>query len=58
MRYMDLESHTKFMDVSGYKHNYEKTSYQMSINGENDYNSRCPYKPCGNSLISSLFLSW
>ena len=24
--------------------------------GENDYNSRCPCKPYGNSLISSLSL--
>ena len=23
---------------------------------ENDHNSRCPYKPCGNSLLSSLSL--
>ena len=36
---------------------YEKTSYQMSINrGEHDHNYRCPCKPCGNSLLSSLSL--
>ena len=36
----------------------KKTSYQMSIKkGENDHNSRCPCKPCDNSLLSSLSLS-
>ena len=36
---------------------YEKTSYKMSINrGENNHNSRCPYKLGENSLISSLSL--
>ena len=35
----------------------KKILYQMSINrGENDHNSRCPCKPCGNSLHSSLSL--
>ena len=49
------------MDVGGYRHNYggfyEKTSFQMSINrGDDDHNCRCPCKPCGNSLLSSLSL--
>ena len=57
MRYIDLRS----MDVGGYRHNYEgfyeKTSYQMFINkGENEHNSRCPCKPCENSILSSLSL--
>ena len=28
----------------------------VNKNGENDYNSRCPCKPCEDSLLSSLSL--
>ena len=35
----------------------KKIIYQMSINkGENNQNSRCPYKYCENSILSSLSL--
>ena len=49
------------MDVGGYRHNYEgfyeKTSYQMSINNERTSTTKgAPWKPCGNSLHSSLSL--
>ena len=49
------------MDVGGYRHNYEgfhgKTLFQMSVKlGENDHNYKCPCKPCGNYLLSSLSL--
>ena len=62
MRYINLEGYTQgFMDVGGYKHNYEsfykKIIYQMFINrGRKNHNSRCRCNTCGYYLISSLSL--
>ena len=49
------------MDVGGYRHNYEGFYEKTFIPnvykyGENDHNSRCSCKPCGNYLLSSLFV--
>ena len=48
------------MDVGGYRHNYEgfykKSTYQISINRERTTTTQCPCKPCGNFLMSFLFL--
>ena len=49
------------VDVGGYRHNYEDFYEKTLIPnvykyGENDHNSRCPCKPCENSLISYLSL--
>ena len=49
------------MDVGGYRHNYEGFYEKNLIPnvyklGENDHNSRCPCRTCGNSLLSSLSL--
>ena len=54
-------TYIRLIDIGGYKQNYEDLfenfTYQMLIKyGENNHNSRCPCKVCGNSIIPSLSL--
>ena len=63
MRYMDLEgTHIRFMDVGGYRHNYEgfyeKTSFQMSINRGRTITTEGAHASLVGILSFLLFLSW
>ena len=64
MRYMDLEGHThiRFMDVGGYRHNYEgfyeKTSYQISINRGRMTTTEGAHASLVGILSILLFLCW
>ena len=59
---MDLEGHIRFMDVGGYRHNYEdfyeKTSSQMSINRGRMTTTQGAHASLVGILSFLLFLSW
>ena len=52
----------RFMDVGGYRHNYEgfyeKTSYQMSINRGSTTTTKGAHASLVGILSFLLFLSW
>ena len=60
---MDLEvTHIRFMDVGGYRHNYEgfheKTSFLMSINRGRTTTTEGAHARLVGILSFLLFLSW
>ena len=57
-----MVTHIRYMDVGGYRHNYEcfyeKTSYQMSINRGRMTTTEGAHTSLVGILTILLFLSW